>query len=209
MSEAKKMQNSIQQKIGNLRRIINKYKLFSLIAFSGVSGSALLSSLADERQRERFVVEIRLLKQTQDSLRARNDYQRYQIENLAMARISVERCMEVFPKPAWRKEYIPSADVFVMDDLNLAYEAKYLFKISRAQYMGSLDKHAHGGEIAKTYEKYDRKALNADGEPIIEYASVRDKATGKLVFGKFMKWRKDIDGSTFIYGMELEILGFR
>lgn len=182
------------------------------MGYACVSVSAFVNVSAYQLQHERDVVQldykdrkIEALEQIEDSLRQRNSYQRFQIENLALARVSVERCLEVFPKPAWRKEYILDRDIFVMDDLNLAYEKKYLFDISRAQYMGSLDKYAHGGEVAKVYEKYDRMALESDG-PVIEFAWVRDRRSGKMVFGKFMKWKKIIDGKTFIYGMELEIL---
>ena len=199
-------------KLKNLIKWAKKYSVFSFLGYACVSVSAFVNVSAYQLQHERDVVQldykdkkIRNLEEVADSLRNRNLYQRFQIENLALARVSVERCIEVFPKPAWRKYYDPEKDIFVMDDLNIAYEQKYLFNVTRAQYLGSLDKYAHGGEIADVYEKYDRMALASD-EPVIEFAWVRDRRSGKMVFGKFMKWKKKIDGKIFIYGMELEIL---
>jgi hypothetical protein len=140
-----------------------------------------------------------------DSVIKNNNYQRFQIESLALARASVENCLELFPKPAWRKVYNEELDVFIMDDLNLAYSNNYIFDVSRAQYMGSLDKLAHGTERAKEYELGDRMALGVD-VPVIRYETVFDKKLGKTRLGRFMKWKKIIDKRIFIYGMEIELI---
>lgn len=135
-----------------------------------------------------------------DSMRIENAYAKTIYLTALNKIITNSSDYDDIPLPLWYKVYDKTEDNFKMVYLNRAYEEAY--QVKRMEYLGKLDTFIYSSSIGEKYQRNDKTAYLNEKPLVFEEEFL--KPDGSYGTGKYLKWRIDKGGSSYIYGMELE-----